>query len=167
MALMLRHISGKRDFDLFATPLNDRRLFSKDDLKSILKEFTTSRLSTKTQQRLSEVDSCMHFHDVALDVLFETVNLHGYPHALLEDAVLEILSHRSDYKDDAQMQQWMADNLVHVKYDLTDEGKIKVGEGLPLNKAMVYSLDNLEPCTLSNLLTNDGRPLAILAGSWS
>merc|ERR1712232_1474607 len=32
MALMLRHISGKRDFDLFATPVTPNRFFSKGDL---------------------------------------------------------------------------------------------------------------------------------------
>merc|ERR1712072_478803 len=90
MALMLRHISGKRDFDLFATPFTDDRLFAKDDLKAILKDFTANRLSAPVQERLSEQDSAMHFHDVCLDVLFETVTRHGFPHVRVEDAVLEV-----------------------------------------------------------------------------
>merc|ERR1712070_1030712 len=60
MALMLRHISGKRDFDLFATPFTKHRLFSQEDLKCILQQFTANRLSSPVQKRLSEQDSPMH-----------------------------------------------------------------------------------------------------------
>jgi hypothetical protein len=167
MALMLRHISGKRDFDLFASPLTDERLFSKEDLKSILKDFTAKRLSGPVQERLSEKDSPMHFHDVGLDVLHDTITQHGYPHATLQEAVLEVLSHRHDYQGDVQMQQWMLDNLVHVKYDLTAQGDLKVGDKLLMNDEIVHSLDNLKPCTLQDMLSTDEKPVAILAGSWS
>eukprot|EP00927_Polykrikos_kofoidii_P008850 TRINITY_DN13697_c0_g1_i1.p1 TRINITY_DN13697_c0_g1~~TRINITY_DN13697_c0_g1_i1.p1 ORF type:complete len:271 (-),score=49.14 TRINITY_DN13697_c0_g1_i1:1-813(-) len=170
MALMLRHISGKRDFDLFATPLTDERLFSQENLQAILSSFSARRLSPAIQERLSEVDSPMHFYDVSLDLLFDVIIQRGFPHARLEDAILEVLSHRHDYKDDDAMQAWMRDNLLHVKYDLSAAGTLVVGETVPMmDEQILVSLDDgLEPKSLRSLLPSGGsRPLVILAGSWT
>jgi hypothetical protein len=167
MALMLRHISGKRDFDLFATPITDERLFSKEDLKTILSAYTTNRLSARTQERLSEIDSPLHFHDVSLDVLFDTVGQCGFRHSDLEDAVLEVMSHRHDYRHDTQMQEWMSEHLVHVKYDFTSKGTFRVGDTIPIDDYSIYDITELKPCTLRSVLPSGGKPLVILAGSWS
>eukprot|EP00927_Polykrikos_kofoidii_P008852 TRINITY_DN13697_c0_g1_i3.p1 TRINITY_DN13697_c0_g1~~TRINITY_DN13697_c0_g1_i3.p1 ORF type:complete len:248 (-),score=51.19 TRINITY_DN13697_c0_g1_i3:1-744(-) len=170
LAFMLRHISGKRDFDLFATPLTDERLFSQENLQAILSSFSARRLSPAIQERLSEVDSPMHFYDVSLDLLFDVIIQRGFPHARLEDAILEVLSHRHDYKDDDAMQAWMRDNLLHVKYDLSAAGTLVVGETVPMmDEQILVSLDDgLEPKSLRSLLPSGGsRPLVILAGSWT
>lgn len=166
MALMLRHISGKRDFDLFAAPGNKERLFAKDDVQAILADFNARRLSDHVQQHLSERDSPMHFYDVGLDVFFEATVRHGYPHQCVDDAVLEVMSHRHDYRNDADMQKWMYDNLVHVKYDLAEDGGVRVGQALPLDTPLLRTLDNA-PRTLRDILPDGRKPLAVLAGSWS
>eukprot|EP00927_Polykrikos_kofoidii_P008853 TRINITY_DN13697_c1_g1_i1.p1 TRINITY_DN13697_c1_g1~~TRINITY_DN13697_c1_g1_i1.p1 ORF type:complete len:250 (+),score=43.81 TRINITY_DN13697_c1_g1_i1:55-804(+) len=170
MARMFRHISGKRDFDLFATPFTDERLFTKKDLQEVLRTVSARHLSPKIQDLLSEIDSPMHFYDVGLDVLFNAITEHGFPHARLEDAVLEVLSHRYDYMSDSAMQTWMCENLLHVKYDFAAAGTLAVGEIVPaMDEQILVSLDNgLEPKSLrSLLLSGAGRPLVILAGSWT
>lgn len=164
MALMLRHISGKHNFDLFKLPAVER-LFKKGEIKTILADFNSRRLSRQVQNRLSEVDSPMHFYNVALDVLFGAILRHGFPHGHLRNAVLELLCHRHDYKDDADMQTWMHENLVHVKYDLANDGFMKDGDCLPLSMQCLFSLEGA-PMQFKDLM-RDRKPLVILAGSWS
>lgn len=167
MAKMLRHITGKRNFDLYALPASEERLFTKDQLKKILSDVNSVNLSPENQSRLSTSDSPMHFYDIGLDVIFSTVSANGYRHERLEDAVLEVLSHRSDYAHDIAMQEWMRENLVHVKYDLACNGKLKLDELVPLDEPMLYSLGDFQSWTLRDILSTSGQPLVVLAGSWS
>jgi hypothetical protein len=167
MARMLRHISGKRDFDLFAVPETEERLFTKSQLKQILGDFSAAQLSPQVQSQLSQQDMPMHFYDVALNALFEAVHSHGYSHPRLEDAVIEVLSHRNDYQHDVDMQEWMQQNLVHVKYDFAGDGALQVGQKAPLDDHCIASLDTLHPRTLRDLMSCNQKPLVLLAGSWS
>jgi len=168
LAKMLRHISGKKGFDLFATPQTDDRLFSKEELKVMLKDMNGARLSNQFQDLLSKEDSPLHFYNVALDLLFDTIRCHGFRHRNLEDATLEFLSHRNDYCSDPEMSRWMSEELVHVKYDLASEGTLVVGDAVPLDDVCLTPLDDVvKKVSLRQLLSQDERLLVILAGSWS
>lgn len=109
----------------------------------------------------------MHFYDTALDILFDAISYHGFSHDRLEDAVLEVLSHRSDYINDEEMVTWMSQELVHVKYDHASDGSLCVGGCTPLDEVRLTSLDASCDVLMRDLLLDDGKPLVILAGSWS
>eukprot|EP01104_Vermistella_antarctica_P003845 TRINITY_DN1419_c0_g1_i2.p1 TRINITY_DN1419_c0_g1~~TRINITY_DN1419_c0_g1_i2.p1 ORF type:complete len:442 (-),score=77.27 TRINITY_DN1419_c0_g1_i2:494-1819(-) len=168
MMLMLVPTSGKHDFDLYTPTCSALHRFTKEQMRSILQAVDRRRLDADVQDSLSQKDCTHHFHTVNIAMFCEAIKQHGYPHATLDQALMEVFAARNDYKHDAEFAAFMR-SLLHVKYDLTpteaqDAAGLQPGDLAPVGLPL-HTLSCANTSLESHL--KPGFRTVVVGGSWS
>lgn len=166
--MMLMRVSGKDGYGHYHHgPCRGsccHQALDKDTLKRVLAKVDARRCESAVQERYSEKDSVPWFGQVTEELYNEALTEAGVSADSLAAARECVYTARSRCKMDydEEMQQFMSD-LVHVKYDLTDDWELSCPPELP-----EVSLHTLEGTTVSlNDYVNRSSPTVVLAGSWS
>jgi len=89
---------------------------------------------------------------------------------VIEDVADELYCARYNYRFDDEMQEFFK-TLTHVKYDLTGDGPLQIGDEISNAKDIIlHHLDSASTVTLEEMILSSkskGVPLVILAGSWT
>lgn len=135
-------------------------IFTRDELKTILKRADEMRLSKEVQDAISEKDDIELAFSVTREIYASIVREYQIPDE--ESALDEVFSARAMFTGDKDMEDFMS-TLLHVKYDFTGDGPIQEGDDMV--DAQLFDL-NGEPRKLSQFV-NTNRPLVVFAGSWT
>ena len=91
----------------------------------------------------------------------------GHPPPIWQAALTEVFAARNDYAHDEPMQQFMR-QLLHVKHDLTRDGPLAAGDAVPLDVPLHMLGEGAGTSSVgAQVAAAAGRPLVLVAGSWS
>jgi len=144
---------------------------SKDRMKQILQRADDERQHSKAlQDRYTEKEDPEWFAFVTHEMHKSVLRDFGYADADLEDVVDELYTARFNYRFDDDMQKFFR-TLTHVKFDLTGDGPLQIGEEIPNAKDIVlHELDSDATVTLGDKIESNrtsGKALVVFAGSWT
>ncbi|KAL6068759.1 hypothetical protein QOT17_007942 [Balamuthia mandrillaris] len=146
--------------------VEEERMFTKAQLQFLLALANEKRLSKEVQDKYTEKDDPAWTVEVTLAFHVALLKDFGVPEELIDKALDEFFSARYTYRFDPEMQFFLKD-LLHVKYDLTGDGPLRVGQEVP--ECQLHDLHG-NPKLLSSFVqrsVESGRPLVVFAGSWT
>jgi len=141
-----------------------KKVISKEEMKQILARGNELRFTKEIQDLYSQKDDTNWSAEVTTNMYRKALREFGFEDT--ERMLDKVFSARWVYRNDAEMTEFFK-TLVHVKFDLTGDGPLQVGDECP--DTLLHELDGT-PTSLSHYINKAKEqkvPLVVIAGSWT